>query len=130
MLVSQAISLNVLSSQLLTKGSAALLEPMVLRVMPNYSKEMLGIALKAQSQAREAIKTINDLKNPKKTTFINNQLNSVQMQLERRLELLEEEKNGTKALDRGTETITIPENQTMETLEKVNRSKNHSGQKS
>ncbi len=59
-LVSQAIALNVLSSQLLTKGNAALLEPTILRVLPNYCKEMLGIALKAQSQTRETIKTINN----------------------------------------------------------------------
>ena len=84
-LVSQAIALNELTNQFLCKGNGGLFDPIVLQAAPDHPKTMLNLALKAQNQCRATIQTINDLKNPKKTTFIKNQLNNVQMELEQRI---------------------------------------------
>ncbi len=90
MLVSQAFVLNNLFVQLVSKGESSLTEPTVLKTLPHHPKKMLNIALKAQNQCRATVEAINNLKNPKKTTFIKNQLNNVKLELEERIEALEE----------------------------------------
>ena len=122
-LVNQVFVLNGLFNQLVIQGKASLTEPAVMRSLPNHPKTMLNVALKAQTQCRATVQTINELKNPKKTTFIKNQLNNVKMELEERIEQLEDIEHGSKKLDRGTEATTISVNSEMEALEVIDGSK-------
>ena len=128
MLVSQAFVLNNLFVQLASKGERSLSDPTVLKTLPHHPKTMLDIALKAQNQCRATVEAINNLKNPKKTTFIKNQLNNVKLELEERIEALEEVDRGSKALDGGTEAIAIPKDRGVETLGELDRSANPRGQ--
>ena len=122
-LVNQVYVLNGLFNQLVIQGQASLTEPAVVRSLPNHPKTMLNVALKAQTQCRATVQTINELKNPKKTTFIKNQLNNVKMELEERIEQLEETEHGSKKLDRRTEATTISVNPEVEAVEVIDRSK-------
>ncbi len=83
---------------------------------------MLNVALKAQTQCRATVQTIKELKNPKKTTFIKNQLNNVKMELEERIEQLEETEYGSKKLDGETKATAISIDLEMETLEVIDGS--------
>lgn len=129
-LTSQVLALNALFGQLTSKGSGFLSDSAILKALPNHPKTLLNVALKAQNQCRATIQTINELKNPKKTTFIKNQLNNVQMELEQRIEALEEgvADHGSKSLDGSTEASAIRENQEMETVGVFHRSKNTAGE--
>jgi hypothetical protein len=69
-LVNQVYVLNGLFNQLVIQGQAGLTAPTVMRVLPNHPKTMLNVALKAQTQCRATVQTINELKNPKKTTLL------------------------------------------------------------
>ncbi|MDJ0634672.1 MAG: hypothetical protein QNJ34_15900 [Xenococcaceae cyanobacterium MO_188.B29] len=122
-LVNQVYVLNGLFNQLVIQGKASLTKPAVLKSLPNHPKTMLNVAMKAQTQCRATIQTISDLKNPKKTTFIKNQLNNVKMELEERIEQLEDIENGSKKLDYRTEATAISINSEMEALEVIDRSK-------
>lgn len=122
-LVNQVYVLNGLFNQLVIQGKASLSDPAVMQSLPNHPKTMLNVALKAQTQCRATVQTINDLKNPKKTTFIKNQLNNVKMELEERIEQLEDTEHGSKKLDRGTEGTAISINPEVEALEVINRGK-------
>ena len=123
-LVNQVYVLNGLFNQLVMQGKASLTEPAVMRSLPNHPKTMLNVALKAQTQCRATVQAINELKNPKKTTFIKNQLNNVKMELEERIEQLEETtEHGSKKLDGETEATAISIDSEMETLEVIDRSK-------
>jgi hypothetical protein len=123
-LVNQVYVLNGLFNQLVIQGKAGLTEPTVMRSLPNHPKTMLNVALKAQTQCRATVQTINELKNPKKTTFIKNQLNNVKMELEERIEQLEDIEHGSKKLDRGTEAAAISIDSEMEAVEVIDGSKN------
>jgi len=126
-LVNQVYVLNGLFNQLVIQGKASLTEPAVMRSLPNHPKTMLNVALKAQTQCRATVQTINDLKNPKKTTFIKNQLNNVKMELEERIEQLEDIEHGSKKLDGGTEATAITVNSELEALEVIDGSKDPRG---
>jgi hypothetical protein len=123
-LVNQVYVLNGLFNQLVIQGKAGLTAPAVMRALPNHPKTMLNVALKAQTQCRATVQTINELKNPKKTTFIKNQLNNVKMELEERIEQLEDIEYGSKKLDRGTEATAISIDSKMEAVEVIDGSKN------
>ena len=126
-LVNQVYVLNSLFNELVMQGKSCLAEPAVVRSLPNHPKTMLNTALKAQNQCRASVQTIFELKNPKKTTFIKNQLNSVQMEVEEIKEQLEDNEHGSKTLDGGAEATAIPVNSEMAALEIVNGSKNPTG---
>lgn len=123
-LVNQVYVLNGLFNQLVIQGKASLSSPAVMRSLPSHPKTMLNVALKAQTQCRATVQTINNLKNPKKTTFIKNQLNNVKMELEERIEQLEDTENGSKKLDRGAEATAISIDPEVEAVEVIDRSKN------
>ena len=118
-LVNQVYVLNGLFNQLVIQGKTSLAEPAVMRSLPNHPKTMLNVALKAQTQCRSTVQTIQELKNPKKTTFIKNQQNNLKMELE-------ETGHGSKKLDRGTEAKAISIDSEVETLEVVDRSQDPS----
>ena len=122
-LVNQVYVLNSLFNELVMQGKSCLAEPAVVRSLPNHPKTMLNTALKAQNQCRATVQAIFELKNPKKTTFIKNQLNSVQMEVEEIKEQLEDNEHGSKTLDGGAEATAIPVNSEMAALEIVNGSK-------
>ena len=123
-LVNQVYVLNGLFNQLVMQGKGGLTDPAVVRSLPNHPKTMLNVALKAQTQCRATVQAINELKNPKKTTFIKNQLNNVKMELEERIEQLETTEHGSKKLDRGTEATAISVNPEVEAVEVIDGSKN------
>jgi len=126
-LVNQVYVLNGLFNQLVMQGKASLNEPAVMRSLPNHPKTMLNVALKAQTQCRTTVQTIKELKNPKKTTFIKNQLNNVKMELESRIEQLEDTEHGSKKLDGGTEAKAISIDPEVEAVEFIDRSKDVRG---
>ncbi len=90
MLLAQAHTLDCLFTQLTTKGIKALAIPKAISQMPALPKSLLNLALKAQNQSIKTLKTINEIKNPKRsTTFVKNyvdkQLNQLSVN-ERELE--------------------------------------------
>ena len=102
-LTTQSYVLNALFNDLIAKGSAALFDKtFASELLSDRPKLMFNMALKAQNQCRATIAAIAELKNPKRTTFVRNQLNSIQMQMEEIREGVEN--NGSKALDGSTAT--------------------------
>ncbi|MDZ4731223.1 MAG: hypothetical protein SH820_14895 [Xanthomonadales bacterium] len=98
-----------------------------------YSK----IALRAQNQCQRTLKTLLEYKNPKRTTFIKQQNNTLNQQInegeksEKEIkpanELLEQ-KDGTWMDTRKTKEA-VPVNSNLETLGKINRTKDRSRKK-
>ena len=92
LLVTQAHTLNSLSMQLLMKGSMAVDNLAMLKSLPNYPEKLLKLALKAQSQSRQTVQTLAELKNPKKPaqfikSYVNQQLNQLKLEAEPEIEL-------------------------------------------
>lgn len=123
-LVTQAIMLNSIFCNFIAKGSGLMGDPSFAKALPNYPKNLVNLALKAQNQCRSTIEAINELKNPKTTTFVKNQLNNLQLELE---QLTEEMEDNAKKLDGGTEAIAVGKDSKLETLEILHRSENFAG---
>ena len=82
LLLTQAYTLDCLFTQLTIKGVKALSIPEIVSNMPNLPKSLLNLALKAQNQSRSTLQTINEIKNPKRTTtfvknYVDKQLNQL-----------------------------------------------------
>ena len=130
LLVTQTHVLNSLSMQLLIKGSRIIDNPSVLQAMPNYPEKLLKLALKAQSQSRQTVETLAELKNPKKPaqfikSYVNQQLNQLKLETEAEGQELQQIGESTNApLDIRSEKDTGSENPTMETVAEFNGTKN------
>lgn len=94
------------------------------------------LALKAQNQCRQTLATLGDLKNPKRTTFVKQQNNAVNQQINQdKLSSAETRKNSDKSanklleevhherLDFGATKETGEVNQEVETMGEINRTK-------
>lgn len=130
LLVTQAYTLNSLSMQLFIKGSSIIDNPSVVQAMPNYPEKLLKLALKAQSQSRQTLETLAELKNPKKPaqfikSYVNQQLNQLKLETEAEGQKLQQIGESTNApLDIRSEKDPGSENPTMETVAEFNRTKN------
>lgn len=125
-LYSQAIALNAMFERMLAQvGGAEFI---------NHVQVSGLLALKAQAQCRATLATLADIRNPQRPTFIKQQNNAINQQVNdvvnlenskkidlRANELLSETKNETLDFNRAQETIRI--NPAMEAVEKINRSK-------
>ncbi|EKD75567.1 MAG: hypothetical protein ACD_44C00096G0003 [uncultured bacterium] len=126
-LLSQAIVLSSVFDRMLAQlGSAK---------FTNQVQVFGHLALKAQAQCRVTLATLADLRNPQKTTFIKQQNNAVNQQINTEVksenprnfknssnELLSEKKH--EAMDfRGAQGA-VGVNSSVETMETVNRGKN------
>ncbi len=100
---------------------------------PDYIDLFARFALKAQNQCRSTIATLSEMKNPKRATFIKQQNNAMNQQinqdknsknLDKPANELLEKTNGER-LDTGTKKETIGANQNLETVGEINRSQDH-----
>ena len=133
MLLSQAHTLDSIFTLFITKMAHA----KYLEQVETFAR----IALKAQNQTRQTLATLGELKNPRRTTFIQQQNNAVNQQINHGkyyssndgnknpknsmddenelLEVLSSER-----LDSGTQTTAGRVDQTVETVGKIKRPKN------
>lgn len=119
----QALVLNHLFLQLTSKGNGLMFDKDVLRSLPNYPEKILKLALKAQSQSVRAIQALNDIKNPRKTTFVREQFNQLKMEIQEQIESLEID--GSTEMDGGTKKTPKLENKGMEALVVLDGSANN-----
>lgn len=118
-LLSQAQTLDVFFHKCLSLGVQSDFMP--------HMQIYADLALRAQSNSRKTLTTLIDLKNPKRTTFIAQQNNAINQQINNseKLEnpanelLSQEVPHETLELGRAQETITI--DSSVGTLEKVHR---------
>ena len=121
MLACQAYSLQTIFTMMASKASNT--------TNPDHIELLSKIALKAQNQCRTTVATLSEMKSPKRATFIKQQNNAVNQQINQGKnskksdkpanELLE--KTDGKRLDTRTTGETIGTNQDLETVGEVNR---------
>ena len=88
LLLSQAQTLNAIFNQFLTRMTRA----EYLSQIENYSR----IALKAQNQCRQTLATLGELKHPRRATFIRQQNNAVNQQINQSGSAEQNSKNSDK----------------------------------
>ena len=115
MLMAQAYTLDSVYSQMLNKS----LSSEYLNHLQIYSK----IALKAQSQCRQTLAALAEIKNPKRTTFIKNQATNQQVNFNENSEKNNQNQsnelltgNNYETLDARGTTTPIPDNKEMATV--------------
>ncbi len=135
MLIDQAHTLQAMSTLFTIKMSKS----EYLNQTETYSR----IALKAQNQCRQTLGTLIELKNPKRATFIKQQNNAMNQQVNNGQPVSQSEnsKNSEKPankllevepserLDIGTQRETVPANPQLETVGTVDRPKKQSRKK-
>jgi len=116
MLMGQALTLQTLSS---TLTAEAAFQPDI-----NQKQTLLHLALKAGNQLRQTVGTLNELRNPRRTTFIRRQTNQLNLAPEnsKKLqdnpnELLPGSQNGTQELDTRTADPTKRSHPALDALE-------------
>ena len=111
---SASVELGILHSHLQAKAMGALDNRALMVTKPEIVKMLLEMSLKVQVEHRKTLTALAQLKNPKQTTFVKQQLNQ--------LNQLIQQKND-KALDGGREGTTTRINPSMETLGELDRSR-------
>jgi hypothetical protein len=122
MLMTQAKALEYLFYDAMTKLSEL--------DMINQIETFINIALRSQSQCRKTLATLAEIKHPKRTTFIDNQNNAIQVNNE--LKSKKHKKVANKVvsevklekMDSGRATQTITVNAATETVDVFDRTKN------
>jgi len=107
MLLSQAIALNAFGSDLLMKASGFAADGVCVK-LPELFQTLAQMGLKAQDQSRKAILALNEIRNPKKPsqfikTYVNQQLNQVQLEQQELKQQLEAAKNAPVDIGSPTE---------------------------
>ncbi len=77
LLLSQSKLLNTLGTQLTIKGYHLISESAILATMPQLPTNLVKLGLRSLEQSRKTLKTLADIKHPKRTTFVKQQLNQV-----------------------------------------------------
>ncbi|WP_036489572.1 hypothetical protein [Myxosarcina sp. GI1] len=77
MLYSQAQILSALGEQLATKGYFLIIDPRITQRVPNLPVNLINLGLRSLEQSRKTLKVLADIKHPKRTTFVKNQLNQL-----------------------------------------------------
>ncbi|BBC27229.1 hypothetical protein [Pseudanabaena sp. ABRG5-3] len=120
MLSNQAIVLNSIANKNLEIGTNILFSVNENPIMEKLTKNSMRNAFKAMEMSRKCLTALNEIRNPKRSaTFIkqqNNQLN------------LNGDHDGSKTMDRITESKTESFNPNMATLENVHRREDIRGQ--
>ena len=148
-----------IQNQCVSEGDLSRVEAMLLdqahvlqAMFTNFTKKMANaeyitqleaysrISLKAQNQCRQTLATLGELKNPKRATFIKQQNNAVNQQINQDGKQVENQKNSDDSsnellevlpsewLDTGTPQEAVSTDQEMETLEEGHRSQNTRGE--
>ena len=124
MLTCQAYSLQTLYMTMASKISGT--------TNPDHIDLFARFALKAQNQCRSTVATLSEMKNPKRATFIKQQNNAVNQQinqdensknLDKPANELLEKTNGER-LDTGATSKTISNDDAIAALDEINRTKN------
>lgn len=110
LLISHIGVLDTAFCELLLKGMA-IIEAATNAKARQQGVSLVELALKAQKQSRQNVMSLNEMRNPKRATFIKNQLNQ-----------LIQEKSNDQRLDRGAPPKAITEDTRVEALGKINRS--------
>jgi len=125
-LLGQVLTLQALSSNLIAQGGV--------QGDINKKQTLLHLGLKASNQLRQTIATLNEVRNPRRTTFVKKQLNHLNISSENskkiqstQNELLAEANNGSKNLDGRTEIAASPSYLALATLDAEFRPENHPG---
>ena len=94
-LLTQVITLNTAFNGFLKQGEAIMLEPSVMTAFPHLPESLMKLALKCQDQSRQTIRTLAELKNPKKPTqfiknYVDKQVNQLKVETSGEIEQLKQ----------------------------------------
>ena len=123
-LISQVVTLNTAFNKVLKQGAGALTETSVMNAFPNLPESLIRLALKCQNQSRQTIKTLAELKNPKKPTqfiknYLDKQVNQLKIATEEEIDQLKQIGESTNAqVDIGSQSQTSRTDREMAALEK------------
>ena len=123
-LISQVVTLNTAFNKFLKQGAGAMTETSVMNAFPNLPESLIRLALKCQNQSRQTIKTLAELKNPKKPTqfiknYVDKQVNQLKIDTEEEIDQLKQIGESTNAqVDIGSQSQTSRTDQEMAALEK------------
>ncbi len=123
-LISQVVTLNTAFNKFLKQGAGAMTETSVMNAFPNLPESLIRLALKCQNQSRQTIKTLAELKNPKKPTqfiknYVDKQVNQLKIATEEEIDQLKQIGESTNAqVDIGSQSQTSRTDQEMAALEK------------
>ncbi|WP_156114277.1 hypothetical protein [Myxosarcina sp. GI1] len=79
MLWAQAQLLSALGEQFTTKGYVLIMDARIMQCAPDLAPKLLGLGLRSLEQSRKTLKVLADIKHPKRTTFVKNQLNQLSL---------------------------------------------------
>lgn len=119
----QIAMLNTLAAHFMKKAIGAYDSPEILQSLPQIPLELANISIKCQAEMRRCIELLHELKNPRKPsqfikTYVNNQLNELQIQQQEIREELEATKNAK--MDPRSKDQTGRSDSAVETLEEFN----------
>lgn len=123
-LISQVVTLNTAFNKFLKQGAGAMTETSVMNAFPNLPESLIRLALKCQNQSRQTIKTLAELKNPKKPTqfiknYVDKQVNQLKIATEEEIDQLKQIGESTNAqVDIGSQSQTSRTDREMAALEK------------
>jgi hypothetical protein len=115
---SSVIELDILHSHLQKKALGSLQNNGLLNLKPEIVEFLFNAALKIQIEKRKTLTALAQIKNPKRATFIKQQLNQLNQLIQQ---------NNDTALDRIGEATTARINQNPQTLEALDRGANFGG---
>ncbi|MEO1522690.1 MAG: hypothetical protein AAFU78_18190 [Cyanobacteria bacterium J06633_2] len=119
MLVSQTYSLDAAFNELLLKSASVLHSSAAGHKGKQQGIQLFELALKAQKQCKQTVMSLNEIRNPKRATFIKNQLN----------QLVQERENHDAGVDSGAQRLAASTNPAMETVGEEYRATNGRGKK-
>jgi hypothetical protein len=120
---SQISVLSTLASHFMIKSLGGYGSSEVMQSLPELPLQFANLSLKCQSEMRHCIQLLHDLKNPKKPsqfikTYVNNQLNELQIQQQEIREELEATKYAK--VDRPSKGEAIADDPELEAVEQFN----------
>lgn len=85
------------------------------QILPEQAERCMNMAMKCQSQSRKALATLAEIKNPKRSTFIKQQLN--QLHVDQKPQVKQLEPTAYAALDIGSPSTPVRTNEKAAALE-------------
>jgi len=119
MLVSQAYTLDATFNELLLKSASVLHSSAAGHKGKQQGIQLFELALKAQKQCKQTVMSLNEIRNPKRATFIKNQLN----------QLVQERANHDAGVDSGAQRIAATTHPEVEAVGAEHRPTNSRGKK-
>ncbi|MBD2298945.1 hypothetical protein H6G80_03945 [Nostoc sp. FACHB-87] len=122
LVLKESVNLMNLSGHFWNKSLVGFGSPEVLRTMPELPSELAAIALRCASESRKYLQLLNEIRNPKRATFIKTQQNA--LIVDQPQNLLEETQLNGWRVDTRTQRTTEADSDDCQAVAKINRPKN------